>query len=296
MKGVLLIIIFLTGIGCSEDVSTGSDGLKTGYVELEDSRLYYEEKGSGRPVIMIHGGFLDRRMWDGQFDVFAEDYRVIRYDVRAHGRSGGADSTFIDHEDLHVLVRKLDIESAAIIGLSMGGQIAADYAIVYPARVSALVLAGPGMSGYNIPSSEEGVEYIRDVTKALNEDNFEEGIGVLARSWAEGPFRSPSEIDPAVRERVLTMLAGSKPRWDILAEVAFVDPPAIGRLDEIQCPVLALAGDKDMPEILDIVNLYEESVSGARKVIIPGVAHMSNMENAEEFNRIVMEFLESVRY
>ncbi|MFC1726561.1 alpha/beta fold hydrolase [candidate division KSB1 bacterium] len=296
MKRLLLIIIFLTGLGCSEDVSKGRDVLKTGYIELKDSRLYYEEKGIGRPVIMIHGGFLDLRMWDQQFDLLAKKYRVIRYDVRGHGRSGGADSTFIDHDDLHVLVHRLDIDSAAVIGLSMGGQIAADFAIAHPKRVSALILAGPGMSGYNTPKSEEGIQYIKEVSQALNDDNYDKASEIFVRSWAEGPFREPSEIDPAVREKIMSMISGSRTRWDIFNKAAVLDPPAIGRLDEIRCPVLALAGDKDMPDILELVNLYKDSIPGARKVIIPGAAHLSNMEKPEEFNRIVMEFLESIRY
>ncbi|MFC1556053.1 alpha/beta fold hydrolase [candidate division KSB1 bacterium] len=292
MKRLLLLSIIILTIGCSE----GSNKLKTGYIELEGSRLYYEEKGSGRPVIMIHGGMLDRRMWDDQFDLFAEKYRVIRYDVRAHGKSGGADSTFIDSEDLHVLVHQLDIESAAIFGLSMGGQIATDFAIAHPQRVSALILAGASVSGFNNFVSKEIVKHIENMTKALNEGDFEKWVEVITRAVADGPYRTPSEMDQAVREKILTMLEGSKLRWDLRDKAAFPDPPAIGRLDEIRCPILTLFGDKDFPEVMEISDLFKENVPGTRQVVIPDVAHIINMEKPEEFNRIVMEFLESIRY
>lgn len=125
---------------------------KIGFINVDNAQIYYEEMGTGKPLVMIHGGLLDRRMWDDQFAVFAGSYRVIRYDARGHGLSKAPSGTYSHHEDLKKLLDALKVERAAIMGLSMGGYIAIDFALAYPDRVSALVLVAPGLTGYDFES------------------------------------------------------------------------------------------------------------------------------------------------
>ena len=77
----------------------------SGTVPVQDGKLYYEIKGKGHPIILIHAGFLDRRMWDEQFELFSNSYKVVRYDVRGFGRSSKAETKFSDYEDLHALLQ-----------------------------------------------------------------------------------------------------------------------------------------------------------------------------------------------
>ena len=261
----------------------------TGYVDVEGARLYYEVAGQGDPVILIHGGFLDRRMWDGQFETFARSHRVIRYDVRAHGLSRTDSVPFSDHEDLHDLMAALEIPRATLVGLSMGGQISIDFALAYPEMARALVLVGPGMSGFpfDSPSIEK---YVADLTAAF-QSGFSDAIEMFTRYWCDGPEREPSEVDPAVRSKVLAMLEGSEERWRYWGVSQQLEPPAYGRLNEINVPVLAIVGGIDMPDVIDVVDLIAEKVPGARKVVIPGVAHMVNMEKPQEFEDLVLDFL-----
>ncbi len=287
-------LVFLLIFACSQNGGQEVKySVKTGYVSIGDVKLYYEEKGEGEPVVMIHGGFIDSRMWDGQFDVLAEEYRAVRYDARGHGRSGGKDSVFADIEDLHLILQELNIEKAVLMGLSMGGQISTDFTLEYPDKVKALVLAGPGMSGYPFESPEVG-EYIRDLRSAFAEDNFESVIECFARAWTDGPQRQPEDVNPDVRTKILDMLSGSQKRWEISHLSRPIEPPAMDRLSEIKIPVLVIAGSIDMPDILDIVNIIENSIPGARKVLIQDAAHMVNMEKPEEFNRLVLEFLKNL--
>jgi len=268
----------------------GAPEAETGYVDVEGARLYYEAAGEGETVILIHGGFLDRRTWDGQFETFARSHRVIRYDVRAHGLSRTDSVTFADHEDLHDLMVALDIPRATLIGLSMGGQIAIDFALTYPQMTRAMVLVGPGLSGFPFDSqSLQG--YIEALTAAFQSGGLPDAIEVFARYWCDGPEREPSEVDPAVRAKVLGMLEGSEERWRYWQMSQQLDPAALGRLGEIGVPTLAIVGSIDMPDILGIVDLIAEQVPGARRVVIPDVAHMVNMEKPEEFNDIVLDFL-----
>ncbi len=242
------------------------------------------------PVVLIHGGYLDRRMWDDQFRVFAGRYRAIRYDVRAHGLSRSDSVNFADHVDLQRLLNALDVRKAVIVGLSMGGGIATDFALEYPDRVSALVLVGPGLSGYPF-DSEEMASYVGELEEAFQVGDFSAVTETFTRWWCDGPQRAPTEVDPAVRSKVLEMLAGSGQRWRYYGLAQAAQPPAMGRLDQIQVPTLAIVGSVDVPDILAIVDIIEQEVPGARKVVIEGVAHMVNMEKPKEFNDIVLEFL-----
>jgi pimeloyl-ACP methyl ester carboxylesterase len=265
----------------------------TGYVTVQGARLYYEEAGSGMPVVLIHGGFLDSRMWDDQFQTFARWYRTIRYDVRAHGQSRADSVGFTDHEDLHDLMDTLNVERAVIVGLSMGGQIAIDFALAYPERVAGLVLVGPGMSGFAF-ESDELQEYIEELTAAFTSNEFSEITATFARWWCDGPQRDSTQVDPLVRHKVLEMLSGSRQRWEYANLAEYLDPPAIEWLRQIRAPTMAIVGGIDMPDIHSIVDLIAEQVPEAQKVVIPNVAHMVNLEAPKEFNEIVLEFLKSI--
>jgi 3-oxoadipate enol-lactonase len=289
MRRLAPSLLFLL-LACSSDTPT----VQSGYVEIEGGRLYYEDLGRGDPVVLIHGGFLDRRMWDPQFEVFARRFRVIRYDVRGHGLSPTDSVTFADHEDLRRLLDALEIPTATIVGLSMGGQIAVDFALSNPGRVSALVLAGPGLSGYPF-DDEQITAYSRDLTEAFESGGFAAAIEVFARYWCDGPHREAADVDPEVRRKVMEMLEGSQQRWEHWGLARQLEPPAMGRLSELEVPTLVVLGDLDMDAVHEVVDLIAEKVPGARKAVIPGAAHMVSLERPAEFNELVVEFLSGLQ-
>ena len=277
---------------CSLSSAAPQETVQSGYVDVDGARLYYEQAGLGMPVVLIHGGFLDHRMWDGQFDFVAERYRAIRYDVRAHGKSRSDSVPFADHDDLRRLLDALDVPRAVIVGLSMGGKIAVDFALTDPDRVAGLVLVGAGLSGFE-PRSDEIARYIQDI-RAAAQTSFPAVFETFAHWWCDGPYRQPSDVDPVVRGRVLEMLEGSEQRWMYSPLERELDPPAIGRLKEIDAPTLAIVGTLDVPDIDQIAHLVDQQVPGAERIYIPDVAHMVNMEKPEEFNEVLMEFLERI--
>jgi 3-oxoadipate enol-lactonase len=274
--------------GCSHQVAT-----QTGFVQVNGARLHYEEAGRGTPVVMIHGGFLDARMWDQQFEVVARRYRAIRYDVRAHGQSATDSVDFADNADLLALLDHLGVETAVIVGLSLGSQIAIDFTLTHPERVSALVLVSPGLSGFRFVS-DEITAYRRELGPALESADLHRATEVFARWWCVGPHRQPEDVDSVVRARVMEMLAGSEQRWRYWNLAQGIDPPAADRLDEIRKPTLAVEGSLDMAIIHAVVDSIVARVPGARKIVVPGVAHMLNMEKPKQFNGVLLDFLRHV--
>src|SRR2546430_16872081 len=121
--------------------------VETGYAVVDGGRLYYETSGKGPTLVLIHAGFLDSRMWDAQFQLFSENYRVIRYDVRGFGRSDVARTKFSDYKDLRQLLDHLRVKTASLVGVSNGGRIASDFAVEYPSMVDRLVPVSPGIAG-----------------------------------------------------------------------------------------------------------------------------------------------------
>ncbi len=103
------------------------------FVETDGARLYVETAGSGFPLVLVHGFSLDTRMWDDQFEHLAQDYHVIRYDMRGFGQSSLPTQESYPHgEDLHALLVHLSVEAAYLVGQSMGGECVVDFALTYP--------------------------------------------------------------------------------------------------------------------------------------------------------------------
>ena len=262
--------------------------IHSGMVEVAAPAIYYESSGQGRPVILIHGGQLDGRIWDEQFPVLARAYRVVGYDVRGFGRSPAATAPWSCTRDLLSLMDQLGIERATLVGLSLGGRIAIDFALEHPGRVSALVLAGPGLSGFDW--SDDGRDNYAKILAAAQAGNQEQA----AELWLQGPYMAPAMENATLAARLRTLARENARCWldNPLLERDLV-PPASGRLREIKAPTLAIVGERDVPDIQRIVTRIAAEVPGARKVVVRGAGHMVNMEKPEEFTRILLDFLQA---
>jgi pimeloyl-ACP methyl ester carboxylesterase len=253
--------------------------------------LYYEIAGEGQPLVLIHGGLVNSGLWDDQFEVFATQYRTLRYDVRGFGKSKSPASYYSNHGDLRDLLEYLGIERACVLGLSMGGMIAIDFTLAYPDHVAALLPIAAGLSGYHATSHRA----LRDEMNAAYErGDKERAVELSLQVWTDGPHRTPDRVDPAVRERIRAMTMHTFNLPDVEQWLQRLEPPAIDRLAEIHAPTLFVVGDQDVEDILTIGDLIVTHVPGARRAIIPGAAHHLNMEQPAEFNRSVLEFLDSL--
>lgn len=255
--------------------------------------LAHDVEGDGRAVLLIHEGIADRRMWEPQMGPFvAAGLRVIRCDLRGFGDTPEAAVPFSHVEDVAELLDHLGIERIALVAGSLGARVALEYTLTHPQQVDALVLMGPGMRGLQ-PKPE--LERAWEEEEALVEAGDVDGaVEVNLRTWVDGPSRSPDEVDPEVRELVRKM---QRRAFDVQlavqdpgAEAPF-DPPATARLGEVTCPTLIVVGDLDQPSILAVADELAAGIHRARKEVIAGSAHIPSLERADEFNRLVLDFL-----
>jgi pimeloyl-ACP methyl ester carboxylesterase len=275
--------------------------VSSGYAPVESGELYYEVAGHGHPLLLIHAGVADRRMWDDQFAVFAERFRVIRYDTRGFGRTRTEAATFSNRQDVADLLSHLGIERAHAIGVSRGGQIAVDFTLEHPEMVSALIPVSAGLSGYEEQPSqateaEAALERILgEMEAAWAAKDWEHLVDMEVRYWVDGPGQPEGRAPAAVREKVRAMCLNNYRTQTVEPTARPLDPPAFRRLGEIAAPTLVLIGDLDEPACVRIAEALARGVPGARQVVFPGVAHMIPMEVPESFNRTVLEFLDALR-
>lgn len=261
--------------------------IRSGYVDVNGTRLYSEIAGAGRPVVLIHGFTLDTTMWDDQFLPFARHFQVIRYDMRGFGRSALPTGEPYSHaEDLKGLLDALGVDRAHLVGLSKGGAVALDFALTYPQRVGALVLNDTVVGGFDW--SAEGSARDSLVWQRAREG----GIPAARESWLAHPLFAPALRQPAVAAR-LTRIVEEYSGWHFVNtnHEHGLEPPAARRLVELRAPVLALVGELDLPDFRRVTEVIGREAPGARTIVIPGVGHMANMEAPEQVNEAVLGFL-----
>ncbi|MEV4514773.1 alpha/beta fold hydrolase [Dactylosporangium sp. NPDC049525] len=262
----------------------------TGHIEVPDGQLYYEAAGDGPAVVLLHGGLLDCRMWDDQFELLAARHRVIRVDVRSHGRSSSATGDFRHDDDLAVVLDTLGVERAAIVGLSLGGRIGFDFAVSRPERVWALCAAATGISGMTFTDP-----YItgrnRELAAAAQAQDTAGVVEAFLRAWVDGPHRRPEDVAAAVRVRCADMAAHNVTEH-AGARGRMLERDALHRLGEVRAPVLLLVGDADSADIEQVTLRALAEVPDARRIEIPGAGHMLNLEQPDAVNAALVPFLQ----
>lgn len=168
--------------------------------------LYFEAEGQGEPVVLIHGGQIDRRMWDAQFEVFAKQYRVIRYDIRSFGKSDVPTKPYSDVEDLRSLLHHLQVEKASFVGLSLGAALSIDLALAHPESVRSLILVCPGLGGF--PFKDKAND-LRAVVEVAHDESYEKA----AELWLQNPYMSIAMEQPALREKLRQLARENAHCW-----------------------------------------------------------------------------------
>jgi 3-oxoadipate enol-lactonase len=245
--------------------------------------------------VLVHAGVGDRRLWDGQMDAFAAQHRVVRLDMRSFGESAIPGMPFSYVDDLRALLDHLGIEQAAVVGNSFGGRVSLDFALVHPARTTALVLVDSALSGWE--GSAFSDEFDEEEEALLDAGKLDEAVELNLRTWLDGPEREAAPVTPETRARVAEMQRSS---FETLVRayegspepgpVTWADPPAATRLGDVSVPTLVVVGTLDQPDFRAISARLAAEIPGAESAELE-TAHLPALERPDEFNRIVLEFL-----
>ena len=284
--GIVVAALVAVILALSPDDAMGqSTQVETGFATLRGGQLYYEESGSGEVMVLIHGGVMDRRMWDDQFKVLAREFRGIRYDLPGFGKSPRREGPYMPSEELRELLHLLGVDQACVVGLSFGGGIAIDFALSYPELTTALIVAEPGVAGYQF--SAEVMQVMREVFGAVQQGDQEGAIQAFLR----GPAFSQAQANPAAIEKIEELVRDNFAGMTAQMAVRFQQPRAIDELARISVPTLVMTSEHAGIDARRIAERIVADVPNVTRVQIRGAGHMMNIEQPEAFNRAVRRYL-----
>ncbi|MGB3339456.1 MAG: alpha/beta hydrolase [Devosia sp.] len=262
-------------------------------VVVGQAKLAGAQLGEGLPVVFLHAGVCDKRMWQDQMAMVAEEgWHAIAYDRRGYGETESADEEFNHVDDLEAVLRAFDIHAAVFVGCSMGGGLAVDFALRHPGRVIGLVLIGTSVT--DAPWSATEAEQQLEMAE---EDAWERGDRdmlnrVQAHEWLDGPRAQSGRVGGAVRDLFLDMnsIALGKPELTMEEQ----RPAAWPRVGEVGAPTLLLVGDEDFTALIDRHEHLSEEMPNAFAAVLEGVAHIPSIERPELVNSMLLEFLDAI--
>jgi 3-oxoadipate enol-lactonase len=266
-------------------------------LEVPGGKISYEEEGRGRPIVLLHEGIADRRVWNREFPLLARDHRVVRYDLRGYGGSPPATSDFSPVGDLVALIDHLRMERPLIVGPSVGGKIALDLTLAHPDKVGGLLLIAPGYSGMDydhVPGGKSTFERDERLSKAAADawaaGNLEEATEHLRELWASALTGSALDLFRVMvrdnAKEVFEERSGQHERRE--------GGPAAARLKEIRVPTRILVGDRDNPAMPHCANFLARGIAGASVQLVPGADHLLNLSAPEAFDAALSGFLSVV--
>jgi len=235
--------------------------------------------GDGPPLVLLHPGVGDSRIWEPVLPALTASYRVIRYDAPGFGRSPAPRAKFSLLADLITVLDRYRLDRVAIVGCSQGGGSALGLALRQPARVSALVLLCPGVPGF--PWPEEPDELDAEYERALEAGDVDALAGLLQRIWAAaGPT-------PAVMEQLRSAARAAISSGDMEQQ----DPPVFDRLGEISVPTSLLVGDADYPPLLEANRQAAARIPGCELTVVPGMDHLPPLREPDLVLRTITSTL-----
>lgn len=263
-------------------------------IRFDGAVIRGETDGFGMPVVFLHAGVADRRMWAGQMqDLADEGYHVLSYDRRGHGETESQDVPFNHLVDLEAVLDQNSIHAAIFVGSSMGGGLAIDFAIEHPERTVGLVLVGTaitGGEGAELP--EEAAELEDALDYAQERGNLDSVNRIEAQLWLDGPLSPNGRVEGPARELFLDM-NGKVLRHPKLTQEEERES-AVDHLHLVTAPTLLVVGELDFPDIVLRHDDLSEEFETAFAVVLEDTAHFPSLERPDLFNPLLLEFLDAV--
>jgi pimeloyl-ACP methyl ester carboxylesterase len=265
---------------------------QSGFVRSGNASLYYELAGEGHPIVLLHAGVADSRQWNNEFAYFAQNFRVLRYDLRGYGKSRPVEGEFSHMGDLIALLDQHGFQHRLVlIGCSMGGSLAMDFALAHPSRVKALVMVGSGPSDLSLEVPDH--PKMAEAEEAYKLGDLDLVAELEAQIWFDGVGRTDQQVNRHMRKLALEMnrLALSHGAKQLGKRLPDTDISAAERLDGLKIPVLIIVGENDIPYLQVAADYMVENIPSTRKVILEDAAHLPNMDRPDQFQSTVRSFL-----
>jgi pimeloyl-ACP methyl ester carboxylesterase len=282
----LAMALFLAACDANREATSGPANVESGTVAVGGGSLYYETLGKGAPVILIHGGFGDRRMWDAQFEPLSQAFRVVRYDHRGFGKSSAPETAYSPVSDLVALMDHLQLRRANLVGNSMGGTLALDFALLQPDRTGAVVVIASTAAGYPVP--EEDVKKVNEVLAIARDKGTASALPI----WLQHPMVGVAAHHPTAGPLLRTMVEDNQRMF--LAEhwpQEPMSPPAFERLTDLNANVLFVVGDRDVASVRAGAEASAARIKKAKVVTIKGADHLPQMEQPDGVNKLLVEYI-----
>jgi 3-oxoadipate enol-lactonase len=260
--------------------------------------LAFERSGptGSTPIVLLHAGICDRRMWDPVWPALTAGHDVLRVDLRGFGESTERpEGPWSPRADVLAVLDDLGIDRAHLVGCSFGAGVCAELALERPALAASLVLAAPGGALLTERTDELAAAWELEGA-AVEAGDIAAAVDANVTAWVDGPHRGPDVVPAAVRDAVRVMQARSfeltldwpDEVWEAELELA---PEASERLAEIAVPTLVLSGALDIDSIGLAAERVLSQVGGARGTTWPDVAHLPSMERPDDFAALVLEWV-----
>lgn len=292
LKSLLKISYLLIGLIISACQFRDSNTINS-FLEIDTAKIHYETTGEGEPLLFIHGGYLDLSMWDAQVDELTNaGFQVIRYSDIGHGKTISGNEKLFGHEIALRLIDKLEIDKINVVGLSWGAMIATDFSLEYPEKIERLILVSPGLHGWQQYFADSlAAENYNKRIEAQEQGDTLRFIEAFQKNWTDGPRRDASRVDPQVRKKIGSMILNNLQNHPEQSRSELQLPPAIERLQKINCPVLVVKGEHDVLDIHQITELLSDKIPDVQTVEIQGAGHTLTMEKPMEFNELIIKFI-----
>ncbi len=249
----------------------------------------YSSPHGGVPVLFLHAGVADRRMWDPQWDALAATWDIARLDLRGFGASNRAPmGPLSEVEDVMATMDEAGLGRVHLVGASLGAGIAVEVALTAPERVASLCLCPPGGSLLTTRTNDL-VAFAEEENAALEAGDLDAAVEANIRAWVLGPGRAENDVDPGVVAAVRQMQRRAFEIGAILGDVERVEmaPPALERLDEIVVPTLILLGGHDLETTKDAAERLTVGIRQAQVIDWPDAAHLPSLEHPERFTELL---------
>ncbi len=260
---------------------------RTGFAAVNGTRLYYEEHGSGPPLLFVHGFTLDHRSFGDQVDALSASHRVVTCDLRGFGRSLMPDQAvpYRHCDDMAALCEHLGLERVVVVGHSVGAHQSLEFALSRPDLVAGWVaISLSGLPGVPFPAE------VQAVFRALRDAVGAQGVDAAKAIWRRSSWLTPCRDEARLGARVDAMLADySGWHWTHTNPAQNIEPNAATRLGELAVPTLIVTGKHDLPYNSEIGELLAAGIRGANALVLEHGGHLANMEEPEPLNRAIAE-------